>query len=375
MKETVRKSGEMKEKEKDDKNIQTLRQEIDTVDDGILELLNRRARIVQEVGKVKSEIQMGYYSPQREREILRRLEAQNLGPFPQRAISPVFREIISACRALQTKITVAFLGPPATFSQVACIQHFGSSVQMAPENMIQDVFEAVEKGKTFYGVVPIENSTAGSVGRTFDMFIESDVRICGEIVMKISHDLLSLSGRAEEVRKIYSHPQALGQCREWLRKNFPHVQLEESASTTKAAQVAAKDSEAAAIAGSLAADLYGLKEIASQIEDSLNNYTRFLVLGRQWAEKTGRDKTSVLFSVSHAPGTLFQILQVFYEKGINLTKIESRPTKGKPWEYVFFVDFEGHAADVDVAEALDKLKKQVLFSKILGSYPQSSQEK
>jgi len=359
----------MNEKEK----IQSLRQKIEAVDDEILRLLNHRAQIVQEVGKVKSEIKMDCYSPRREEEILQRMGAQSSGPFPRWAIPSVFREIISACRALEAELTVAFFGPPATFSQVACIQHFGSSIRMVPENTIQDVFEAVEREKADYGVVPIENSTEGPVSQTLDMFIKSEVKICGEIMTKISHDLLSQSGRPGDIQKIYSHPQALGQCREWLRKNFPHVQLEEAGSTARAAQLAIEDPKTAAIASPLAARLYGLKAVASQIEDNLHNYTRFLVLGRQGAEMTGRDKTSILFSISHAPGTLFRALQIFYEKGINLTKIESRPTKGKPWEYIFFIDFERHAADSHIAEALDQVKKHVFFVKLLGSYPQNSQ--
>ena len=276
---------------------------------------------------------------------------------------------------IEAKRTVAFLGPPATFSHMACIQHFGNSVRMLPENTIQDVFEAVEKEKADYGVVPVENSTEGQVSLTLDSFIQSEVKICAEIMSRISHDLLSLSGIAGEVQKIYSHPQALSQCREWLRKNFPSAQLEEGASTAKAAQLAMKDPEAAAIAGSLAASVYGLKAVAFQIEDHLNNATRFLVLGRREAGRTGGDKTSILFIVSHTPGTLFRVLQIFYEKGINLTRIESRPNKGKPWEYVFFIDFEGHATNPHVAQALDEVKERVLFVKLLGSYPQGSPEK
>jgi chorismate mutase/prephenate dehydratase len=275
----------------------------------------------------------------------------------------------------EAQLTVAFLGPPATFSHMACIQHFGIAIHMVPENSIQDVFEAVEREKADYGVVPVENSTEGQVSLTLDRFIRSEAMICGEIMTKISHDLLSVSGKAGEVQKIYSHPQALSQCREWLRKNFPHVELEEAGSTAKAAQLALENPRVAAIASSLAASLYGLKVVASQIEDHLNNSTRFLVLGRQGTGRTGRDKTSVLFIVSHAPGTLFRVLQVFYEKGINLTKIESRPNKGKPWEYIFFIDFEGHATDPHVAQALHEVKGHVLFVKLLGSYPQCSQEK
>ncbi len=271
--------------------------------------------------------------------------------------------------------TVAFLGPPATFSHMACLQHFGNSVCMLSESSIEDVFEAVEREKADYGVVPVENSTEGPVSLTLDRFISSEVKICAEIMTRISHDLLSLSGDAWDMKKIYSHPQALSQCREWLRKNFPHLRLEEAASTAKAAQLAADDSKAAAIAGSLAASLYGLKAVAAQIEDQPNNLTRFLVLGHRGAERTGRDKTSVLFIVSHAPGTLFRVLQVFYERGINLTRIESRPHKGKPWEYVFFIDFEGHATDPHVAQALGEVKERVLFVKLLGSYAQGFHER
>ena len=352
--------------------IQLLREKIEETDDEILRLLNHRADIVQEVGKVKTELKMSYYSPGREEEILRRLREKSSGPFPAGAISYVFREIISACRALEAELTVAFFGPPATFTHMACIQHFGSSIRMVPENTIQETFEAVEREKADFSVVPIENSTEGPVNQTLDMFITSEVKICGEIMTKISHDLLSRSGSPGDIRKIYSHPQALGQCREWLRKNFPHVELEEAGSTAKAAHWATEDPKTAAIASSLAAHLYGLRAVASRIEDNPNNYTRFFVLGRQGAERTGRDKTSLLFSISHAPGTLYRVLHVFYEQRINLTRIESRPTKGKPWEYVFFIDLEGHATDPPVAQALDQLKEHVILAKLLGSYPQSS---
>ncbi len=226
--------------------------------------------------------------------------------------------------------------------------------------------------KASYGVVPIENSTEGSVNRTLDMFIESDVKICGEIMMRISHDLLSLDGRPEGIHKIYSHSQALGQCKKWLRKNYPFVPLIETVSTAKAAQMATEDSSAGAIASSLAARLYGLKVLKSQIEDYYHNYTRFLILNRQSAERTGKDKTSILFSISHAPGTLYQVLKHFSERGINLTKIESRPVRDRAWEYVFFIDFEGHVKDDSIKELLAELEKSVLFLKVLGSYPRSS---
>jgi chorismate mutase/prephenate dehydratase len=366
-------SQKMKAKERE--KMASLRREIGRLDDEILRLLNHRAQIVLEVGRVKSALKMDYYSPRREEQILRRLTAESSGPFPQRAVPSVFREIISACRSLESELTVSFFGPPATFSHMASIQHFGSCVRMSPENTIQEVFEAVEREKADYGVVPIENSTEGPVGQALDMFIKSEAKICAEIMIKISHDLLSLGGNAGDVRKIYSHPQALGQCREWLRKHFPHVPLEEAGSTAKAAEIAKEDSGAAAIASSLAGRLYGLKVVASRIEDNLNNTTRFLVLGRRGAERTGKDKTSIFLSITHAPGTLFQVLQIFFEKRINLTKIESRPTKGKPWEYLFFIDFEGHAADREVAEAIDQLKEHVVSLKVLGSYSQVFQER
>ena len=348
-----------------------LRQKIEAVDGQILRLLNDRAEIVLEVDKVKSEIKMESYDPKREEEILSRLTSLNPGPFPREGISPVFGEIISACRSLQVKLTVAYLGPPATHTHLACLEHFGSSIRLLPQENIQDVFEAVEKSKVTYGMVPIENSTEGAVNRTLDVLIESEVKICGEVLLRISHALLSRSGRAGDIEKICSHPQALEQCRKWLRKTFPHVPLVEMVSTAKAAQFAAEDPKAAAIANSFAARIYGLNVIESQIEDYLNNYTRFLVLSRETSKRTGRDKTSLPLSISHTPGSLHQVLKPFSEKRINLTKIESRPVKGRPWEYVFFLDFEGHIIDAPIIETMAELKKNVLFLKVLGSYPRS----
>jgi chorismate mutase/prephenate dehydratase len=352
--------------------IKLLRQKIEAIDKEILGLLNERAEVAMEVGRVKSYADLAPYNPQREEEILQRLNLQNSGPFPKRAISPVFREIISACRSLEAELTVVYLGPPATHTHLACIERFGDSIRALPKESIQEVFEDVEREKVNFGVVPIENSTEGVVNRTLDMFIDSEVKICGEILIRISHDLLSLGGESKEIEKIYSHPQALGQCRQWLRKKFPHVPLIETASTAKAAQMTTEDPKAAAIASSFAAHLYGLKAIESQIEDYLHNYTRFLVLGRQSGERTGRDRTSLLFSISDLPGSLYDALKPFSEEGINLTKIESRPIKDRPWEYVFFLDFEGHATDPHIDEVISELKKKVLFLKFLGSYPRSS---
>ena len=358
-----------------EEKIKSLRQTIETLDGKVLRLLNERAEIVMEVGKEKSEGKMDSYDPQREEEIVRALVLQNNGPFPKQAIAPVFREIISACRSLEMEITVAYLGPPATHTHLACFEYFGSSVQTQPKESIREVFEAVEKRKASYGVVPIENSTEGSVNQTLDRLVESDVMICEEVMIQVSHHLLSHTGRSEDIRKITSHPSALEQCRKWLRKNFPDVEVAEAASTANAAQMAAEDPKTAAIASSLAAQLYGLKIVESRIEDYLSNYTRFLVIGLHTNPRTGRDKTSILFSISHAPGSLYQALKPFSDKGINLTKIESRPMKGKPWEYIFFVDIEGHAADAPIREVMAELEGSALFLKLVGSYPQRSLEK
>jgi len=349
--------------------ILSLRERIEGLDDGILRLLNERAEVVLEVGKEKSAGHCDFYDPKRESQIINRLSSLNPGPFPQYAISHVFHEVISACRSLEVVLDVACLGPAATHTHLACLKHFGSSVRVSPRESIPDVFEAVERGEANFGVVPIENSTEGSVNPTLDMLIESEVKICGEILMRISHDLLSLSGRPEDVGKIYSHPQALGQCKKWLRRNYPSVPLIETVSTAKAAQMAAEDSRAGAIASCLAARLYGLKAVKSQVEDPFHNYTRFFVLGRQSAERTGKDKTSLLFSISHAPGTLCQMLEHFAKRRINLTKIESRPVGDRAWEYIFFLDFEGHERDDSIQELLMEMKDNAPFLKLLGSYP------
>jgi chorismate mutase/prephenate dehydratase len=273
---------------------------------------------------------------------------------------------------METGLTVVYLGPPATHTHLACLEYFGSAVQAQPKESIEEVFEAVEKRRASYGVVPIENSTEGSVNQTLDMLVDSEVMICGEVMIQVSHHLLSQSGKSQDIRKIYSHPSALEQCRKWLRENLPNVEVAETVSTAKAAQMATEDWRMAAIASSLAAHLYELKIVESQIEDYPNNYTRFLVLDFQTNKRTGRDKTSILFSIPHAPGTLYRVLKPFSEKEINLTKIESRPMKDRPWEYIFFLDFEGHLTDSHVDEALCELKKNVLFLKLLGSYPQNS---
>jgi len=352
-----------------DKNLDKLRQEIDALDDNILELLNRRAAVAQQVGKVKAAHDQTFYVPSRERAIYERLSANNPGPFPNDAVRKVFREIISASLSLEEPLKVAFLGPKATFTHVAAMQQFGLSAQMVAQKGITQVFEEVERGRAEFGVVPVENSNEGIVSHTLDMFMESELKINAEILLEISHDLLSQSGSLVGVERVCSHPQALAQCRNWLEENLPDLPLVDVASTALAAQMAAEDSTVAAVASEAAGNMYGLQVAKSKIEDHSNNFTRFLVIGRTMPKPSGNDKTSIMFSVKDEPGILYRMLQPFSSRQINLSKIESRPMKRKAWEYIFFLDMEGHVEDETVAEALEDLKQYCQFIKVLGSFP------
>lgn len=351
--------------------IDELRTAIDRIDDGIVELLNERSRVVLEVGKLKSVSNQQFHVPGRERQIYERLLGDNSGPFPNDALRSVYREIISACLSLESPMKVSFLGPKATFSHLATMQQFGLSAELVPLKSIPAVFEEVEKGKALYGVVPVENSTEGVISHTLDIFVESTLSITAEILLEVHHDLLSRTGRMEDIKKVYSHPQPLAQCRQWLDENLPGIPVVDVASTAVAAQIVSDDYSAAAIASELAASLYDLKVVRSRIEDQVNNFTRFLVVSRTICERSGNDKTSVLFSVKDEPGILCRMLEPFAKRGINLSKIESRPFKKKAWEYIFFLDLFGHASDPDVAAALEELKGCCQFIKILGSYPRS----
>jgi len=353
------------------KSLGELRQQIDAIDDQILELLNRRASVVIEVGHAKAGKQKEFYVPSREQAIYERLTSANPGPFPGEAIRRVFREIISASLSLEQPMKVAFLGPQATFTHVAAMQQFGFSAQLIPQKSIPAVFDEVLRGRAHYGVVPVENSNEGVVSHTLDMFMESDLKINAEILLGISHDLLSRSGRLADVRKVVSHPQALAQCRKWLEENLPDVPLVDVASTALAAQVAAEDDTAAAVASEMAATLYGLQVVKPKIEDNPNNFTRFLVIGKKTPERSGRDKTSIMFSVKDEPGILYRMLEPFSKHGINLSKIESRPMKKKAWEYIFFLDMEGHVDEENVHGAVEELKGYCQFLKVLGSYPRA----
>jgi len=353
--------------------IVKLRKEIDKIDNEILTLLNKRAEVVIQIGELKKRANWDWYVPEREREIYERLERLNPGAFSNEAIRSIFKEILSASLALEKPLRVTYLGPKATFTHQACIEYFGFSAHYIPADSIKQVFRLVEVKEADFGVVPIENSTEGVVTHTLDLFVDSPLRICGEIRLEISQNLLSKAGEMDKIRRICSHPQALAQCRDWLGQNLPSIPLVETESTARAAEMASEDPSCGAIASKLAAELYGLKVVRGNIQDNPNNLTRFLIIGNKVREKAASpNKTSIVFSVKDRVGVLYEILRIFAENNINLTKIESRPSKQKAWDYYFFLDFEGHMEDEKVRQALQRLEKETVFLKILGSYPRAT---
>ncbi len=351
-------------------NIDELRRKIDVLDEQVLSLLAERARLAQVVGKAKGESNAAAFVPSRERQILERMNSLNPGPLPREAIRAIYEQIMAACRALESPLAAGYLGPEGTFSHLAASRKFGLGASLLPFSRVDEVFAAVEKGQTNFGVVPVENSIAGVERTTLDRFIVSGVKICGELYVEVEHHLLSTTALAE-IKRVYSHPQPLEQCRGWLQANLPGVDLVEVSSTARAAQLAAAEPASAAIATELAASLYHLPAVASHLQDRPDNRTRFLIIGREDAQPSGKDKTSLMFSVSHRAGTLWRSLGVLERHGINMTMIESRPTKQTPWEYVFFVDVQGHSAEPPLASALEELTGQTLFLKVLGAYPEA----
>lgn len=345
-----------------------IRNKIDQIDEKLIVLLNARADLVHEVGVLKKKEGVAIYAPEREEQLLRSLEAKNKGRLPAKAIRAIYREIMSASLALEKDLTIAYLGPEATWTHQAARQKFGASIEYAPQANITDVFDVVARGKSDYGVVPIENSTEGAVNHTLDVFMDSDLKICAQVLLKIENNLLA-KGSREEIRKIYSHPQVFGQCRQWLRHNLPKVDLIEVSSTTRAAELAAQEPGTAALAGKMAAEVYGLNILEASIQDNPNNTTRFLVIGHETCPPTGNDKTSLMFCLQDKPGALFSVLEPFKSLGINMSKIESRPSKRKQWEYFFFVDVDGHAQDPGLVRALEQIQPSCSLIKILGSYP------
>ena len=346
------------------------RERIDRIDETILELLIERANLAKKIGEVKKEKGLQIHVPEREREILERLLEKNRGRFPEQALVRIFREIISACLSLEEPLKIGYLGPKATFTHQAALEHFGVSAKYIPLGTIRDVFEEVERGNIDYGVVPVENTIEGVVNYTLDMFLEMpNVKIVGEIIIPVSQHLLSLADDLSQIKRVYSHPHALAQARVWLDKHLPHAQRIEVDSTAKAAELALEDEQAAAIASEAAARVYNLNILARNIQENLNNYTRFLIIGKKALRRTGSDKTSILFAVKDEAGALYKALEPFYKYNVNLTKIESRPSKEKSWDYVFFVDLEGHAEDERVKKALEELRERAKMVRVLGSYP------
>jgi chorismate mutase / prephenate dehydratase len=361
----------------DPQSLASLRHAIDAVDDEVLALLNRRAGLAAEVGRLKSEAspEVLFHAPKREREVLARLEAENGGPFPDAAVRTIFQEIMSACLSLEKPLRVAFLGPEGTFTHLAARHQFGGSSQALPQGTIQAVFQAVERSRADYGVVPVENATEGAVDSTLDAFLDSPLLICAEILLPVDQALLlrpelDLGG----VRRVYSHPHALGQCRRWLEAHIPQADRIEAPSTSEAARLAREDAEGAAVASELAAELFGLRVAETKIQDLAANATRFLVLGPKSAEPTGRDRTTLLAMAQDGPGALLRLLEPLARRGLNLSRIQSRPTRRKLWEYAFFLDVEGHAEDPLMAEALVELQSACASLKVLGSYPQALTE-
>jgi len=351
------------------KKLENLRKKIDEIDRKILELLNKRTEIVLEIKNLKQKLSSRTYSPERERKIILNLQKINKGPIPDEALKNIFTEIINASRALQEKTRVSYLGPEATFTHMAAIKNFGKYAIFIPCPTINDVFLSVNRGDADYGVVPIENSNEGVVNHTLDMFMESDLKICAEIIEEISHVLLSKEKSIKRIKKLYSHPSALAQCRRWISMNLPHAELIETSSTSIAAKKVLREKNSGAIASELAGKIYGLNILERNLEDKSDNYTRFLVIGKDFPSKSGKDKTSIMFSLKDRVGALHDILYPFKKYKINLTKIESRPSKRKAWEYYFFVDFQGHVEDKNVKLALKEIEKNALIFKILGSYP------
>ena len=349
-----------------------IRGEIDRTDDEILALLNRRAGFVARVAELKEKMQVPFYVPSRERQIVERLSASNAGPFPTEAIRSVFQEVFSACLSLERTVKIAYLGPEGTFSHMAVKHQFGLSARGLPMKTIGAVFEEVERGGADLGVVPVENSTEGVIVPTLDSFVDTDLKVSAEVVLKISMCLLGHLGTdLDRIERVYSLPVAMAQCRKWLATHLPRATMVESGSTADAARAAHGDIRGAAVASELAAKLYDLHVLKRNIEDLAQNVTRFLILGRQQPAPTGRDKTSVLLTTRDKPGVLYQVLGAFAERGLNMTKIESRPSRRRPWEYVFFVDIDGHDQDPIVREALAVVREQCEALKVLGSYPKA----
>ncbi len=351
-------------------NLEQLRKKIDRLDREILDLLNRRAEVALGIRRLKQENLVDVYDPVREEEIEKKLRELNNGPLSDESLLSIYREIISACRALQQPVKVAYLGPEGSFSHQAAYHEFGGSSELVPLGSFADVFKEVENGRTSFGIVPVENSIEGSIGIVLDLLSRSDLTICAELFEKIHHFALSKTGDPKDIRVVASHPQPLAQCNKWLSQNIRNAEFRQTSSTAEAAKLASHDKGIMAVASEHAAKIYKLKVVQRNIEDSPWNTTRFFVIGTRKSSPTGDDRTSIVFSLMDKPGELQKsFFQPFAEAKINLTKIESRPSKERPWEYLFFVDFKGHREDRVIKELLSKVANRCVFLKVLGSYP------
>lgn len=367
-----------------EKDLAVVRKQIDAIDQQIQQLLSERAGCAQQVADIKlAEVDAArkrgdtppevlFYRPEREAQVLERIKERNKGPLPDDDVAFIFREIMSSCLALERPMQVAYLGPEGTFTQAATIKHFGHSVVAQPQASIQSVFAQVEAGECNYGVVPVENSTEGMVTHTLDNFVDSSLKICGEVELRIRHHLLVAEHTpVDGVQRICAHQQALAQCRVWLEKHWPQVEKVAVSSNGEAARMAQQEPGTAAIAGDMAADQYGLEKLSEGIEDFSDNTTRFLVIGRESVGASGRDKTSIIVSSRNRPGALFDLLEPFRKAGVSLTRIDTRPSRTEKWAYVFFIEFEGHETDAMIAEIISELEEQSILLRPLGSYPQA----
>lgn len=354
-----------------DDKLKPLREQIDAIDGQILELLNRRARIAQEVGHVKAETNAPVFRPEREAQVLRKVADLNSGPLVSSDVQIIFREIMSSCRALERRVVVAYLGPAGTFSEQAVYQQFGHAVEGLSCASIDEVFRATEAGTADFGVVPVENSSEGAVNRSLDLLLQTTLSISGGLSIPIHHSLMTKSGSMEGVTRICAHSQTLAQCQVWLNQNYPNIERQAIASNGEAARVAGEDSAAAAIAGEIAGQRYNLQVVKAHVQDDPHNRTRFAVIGRLQPAPSGKDQTSLVLSVPNKAGAVYNMLAPLAAHGVSMSRFESRPARMGTWEYYFYVDIEGHAQDTKVAKALAELQQNAAFFKVLGSYPVS----
>tara|TARA_B100001248_G_C27352806_1_gene442226 strand:+ start:146 stop:1225 length:1080 start_codon:yes stop_codon:yes gene_type:complete len=352
-------------------DIKNIRKNIDLIDSDIVDLLNKRAKEAVNISKEKqkSDNSDNFYNAEREAQVIRRIKELNKGPLTDKEISSIYQEIMSACLSLEAPLKVSYLGPQGTYTQAATQSHFGNSILSVPKSNVEDVFSSVEQRESHYGVVPVENSTQGIVSSTLDMFMSSNLKISGEIEIPIHHNILSKSEKFSQIKKVYAHPQSFSQCKTWLEKNLPKAEKINASSNAEAALIASKDKSAAAIASEIAAEIYGLGILSRSLEDNHNNSTRFLVIGDRDTEPSGADKTTIIVSTKNDSGALYNLLEPLSQHQVSMTRIESRPSRNNNWEYLFYLDLDGHIKDQSLMKASEEIKKQASLYRFLGSYP------